>query len=66
MGHVTESIYSSPSITVPLADVRHIEKSNPLGLIVVNATASDTLADITPDDEDRGRIHPDSRFGVGA
>ena len=32
---VTESIYTSPSIVVPLADVQHIEKHNPLGLIVV-------------------------------
>lgn len=35
MGHVTESIYSSKSITIPLADVQHIERSNPLGLVVV-------------------------------
>jgi hypothetical protein len=35
MNTVTESIYSSPSIVVPLADVQHIEKHNPLGLIVV-------------------------------
>lgn len=32
---VTESIYSGKSIVIPLADVQHIEKSNPLGLIVV-------------------------------
>jgi hypothetical protein len=35
MGQVTESIYSSPSLTIPLADVQHIEKHNPGGLIVV-------------------------------
>jgi hypothetical protein len=32
---VTESIYSSKSVIVPLADVQHIDKTNPLGLIVV-------------------------------
>jgi hypothetical protein len=31
---VTESIYSSPSLIVPLADVQHIEKHE-LGLVVV-------------------------------
>lgn len=35
MRTVTESIYSSKTITVPLADVQHIERSNPLGLIVI-------------------------------
>lgn len=35
MGKVTESIYSGKSIVIPLADVQHIEKTNPLGLIVV-------------------------------
>ena len=35
MGQVTESIYSSKSITIPLADVQHIERTNPLGLIVI-------------------------------
>ena len=34
-GHVTESIYSSASVVIPLADVQHIEKSNPLGIIIV-------------------------------
>jgi hypothetical protein len=32
---VTESIYSGKNIVIPLADVQHIEKTNPLGLIVV-------------------------------
>ena len=35
MRTVTESIYSSKAIVVPLADVQHIERHNPLGLIVV-------------------------------
>ncbi len=32
---VTESIYSSASLVIPLADVQHVEKHNPGGLIVV-------------------------------
>lgn len=32
---VTESIYSGKSVVVPMADVQHIERTNPLGLIVV-------------------------------
>lgn len=32
---VTESIYNGIGVVVPLADVQHIEKHNPLGLIVV-------------------------------
>lgn len=35
MNAVTESIYSSQTMTIPLADVQHIEKNNPLGLVVV-------------------------------
>lgn len=35
MNTVTESIYSGKGVVVPLADVQHIEKHNPLGLIVV-------------------------------
>jgi hypothetical protein len=36
MSHtVTESIYNGRTIVVPLADVQHIERHNPLGLIVV-------------------------------
>lgn len=34
-GKVSESIYSSKSLVVALADVQHIEKHNPHGLIVV-------------------------------
>lgn len=98
MSSVTESIYSSKSIVVPLADVQHIERHNPLGLIVVtkhtrwdtetggwannlwidkaeaeafmrawcryrSELEADTLADLGEPSE---RIHPDSRFGVGA
>ena len=36
-GHVTESIYSSASTVIPLADVQHIEKSNPLGITIVTS-----------------------------
>lgn len=99
MATVTESIYSSKSIVVPLADVQHIERHNPLGLIVVTKHTrwdtetgnwannlwidkaeadafmrawcryraeleADTLADLAPSADER--IHPDSRFGVGA
>lgn len=35
MGRVTESIYDGKGIVVPLADVQHIEKHNPSGLVVV-------------------------------
>ncbi len=35
MRSVTESIYSSKTLIIPLADVQHIEKTNPLGLVVV-------------------------------
>ena len=35
MHTVTESIFNGKRVTVPLADVQHIEKHNPLGLIVV-------------------------------
>lgn len=35
MNTVTESIYSGNTVIVPLADVQHIETTNPLGLIVV-------------------------------
>lgn len=35
MTHVTESIYSGRGIVLPLADVQHIERHNPGGLIVV-------------------------------
>ena len=35
MATITESIYSGKDVIVPLADVQHIEKHNPLGLIVV-------------------------------
>ncbi len=35
MGHVTESVFSGKGIVIPLADVQHVEKHNPLGLIVV-------------------------------
>lgn len=35
MRTVTESIYTSSTLTIPLADVQHIEKHNPGGLIVV-------------------------------
>ena len=34
MGKATESIYSG-TVVVPLADVQHVDKSNPLGLVVV-------------------------------
>lgn len=34
-GKVTESIYDGQSVVVPLADVQHIEKHNPGGIIVV-------------------------------
>lgn len=34
-GRVTESIYSSASVVVPLADVQHVEKGNPLGISVI-------------------------------
>lgn len=33
--NVTESIYSGVGVVIPLADVQHIEKHNPNGLIVV-------------------------------
>lgn len=35
MHSVTESIYNGIGVVVPLADVQHIEKHNPSGLIVV-------------------------------
>lgn len=35
MHTVSESIYSSKTLAVPLADVQHIDKSNPHGLVVV-------------------------------
>jgi hypothetical protein len=35
MHTVTESIYAGKTVIVPLADVQHIETSNPLGLIVI-------------------------------
>lgn len=35
MNTVTESIYSSTNVIVPLADVQHIETGNDLGLVVV-------------------------------
>lgn len=35
MGTVTESIYSGKGVIVPLADVQHVDLSNPAGLIVV-------------------------------
>jgi hypothetical protein len=34
-GKVTESIYSGKGVIVPLADVQHIEKTNPSGLVVI-------------------------------
>lgn len=35
MGKVSESIYSSQTLVVPLADVQHIEKHQGGGLVVV-------------------------------
>lgn len=35
MHTVTESIYSGRNIVIPLADVQHIEKHNPGGLIII-------------------------------
>jgi hypothetical protein len=34
-GKVTESIYNGKGVIVPLADVQHIEKTNPSGLVVI-------------------------------
>ncbi len=35
MNTVTESIYSGKTVIVPLADVQHIETTNPHGIVVV-------------------------------
>jgi hypothetical protein len=34
---VTESIYNGKTVVIPLADVQHIERDNPLGLVVVTS-----------------------------
>ena len=35
MAQVTESIYTGKSVVFPLADVQHIERGNPLGIVVI-------------------------------
>jgi hypothetical protein len=35
MNTVTESIYDGKTAIIPLADVQHVEKTNPLGLVIV-------------------------------
>jgi len=35
MKPVTESIYNGKNVIIPLADVQHVETSNPLGLVIV-------------------------------
>ena len=47
MGKVTESIWNGKTLTIPLADVQHIDKSNERGLIVITKhTRWDMEADV--------------------